>query len=66
MDKVKELWAKLVASVGLDWAIAVVAIIVLLLIEPVLAILAAGAFVAYKKGLLNKLVETIKSRFTKT
>lgn len=50
MDKIKEL----LAQVPKDYLIAAAACFVLLLIEPVLAILAGAGFVLYKTGKLDR------------
>lgn len=62
MEKIKELWAALVAKVGMDWAIAAVVIAVLFLIEPVLAIVGGVAFGLYKSGKLDKVISRVTGK----
>lgn len=64
MEKIKELWAALVAKVGKDWAIAAVVIGVLFFIEPGLAIVGGVLFALYKSGKLDKIVAKIKAKFS--
>jgi len=59
MEKLKELWSALVGKVGKDWAIAVVVIAVLFLVEPVLAVIAGVLFALYKTGKLDKVISRV-------
>jgi len=58
--KVKAFFSDLAEKYGWAWVIAVAACAVAALIHPVLAIVVAGVFVAYKTGALDKVIAKFK------